>query len=168
MLALCAYLWLPPLDSITDQRVQPQAYCSKQAPIPKNFAHILVSSAPTGARKRDEKRRGSTAAAAGRHASCPRRPSSTGTSTLSTQTPQVSKHKRMRWRGTRQPRAVVRSRVIHCAHTLAHDAPTFCERVYAGTVRLPVASSARFHHQPTCATAGTLLQQQAIPEHELQ
>ena len=61
-------------------------------------------------------------------------------------------------------RAVVLSRVIHCAHTLAHDAPTFCERVYAGTVRIPVASSTRFRHCPTCATAGTLLQQRVIPD----
>ena len=30
--------------------MQPQAHCSKQAPIPKNFAQILGSSAPTGAR----------------------------------------------------------------------------------------------------------------------
>jgi len=32
MLAPCAYLWLPPLDSITDQRVQPQAHCSNSRP----------------------------------------------------------------------------------------------------------------------------------------
>ena len=28
MLAPCAYLWLPPLDSVTAQRVQPQEHCS--------------------------------------------------------------------------------------------------------------------------------------------
>ena len=32
MLAPCAYLWLPPLDSITDQCVQPQAHCSNSRP----------------------------------------------------------------------------------------------------------------------------------------
>ena len=34
--------------------MQAQAYCSKQAPIPKNFAQILGSSAPTGARGAEE------------------------------------------------------------------------------------------------------------------